>query len=145
MCDCNGKIIVWEDDPNVEQEEKFVPNNPLERPKINYVKPIIAFLVYALQFVGLFFIPYGKTWIKVVVLIAYSLIYFSFIAKRTVIWLVHLYQNKAPDKVRLKCTMEPSCSVYMILAVEKYGVIRGVWKGIDRLFRCGDEARVDYP
>ncbi|MBR2972150.1 MAG: membrane protein insertion efficiency factor YidD [Clostridia bacterium] len=145
MCDCDGRITVWEDDPNYVKKEEFVPNNPLERPKINYVKPIIAFLVYALQFVGLFFIPYGKTWIKVVVLIAYSLIYFSFIAKRTVIWLVHLYQNKAPDEVRLKCVMEPSCSVYMILAVEKYGVIRGVYKGIRRLFRCGDVSGVDYP
>lgn len=142
---CDGRIIVWEEDPNEVKEEEFVPNNPLERPKINYVKPIVAATVYVAQLVGLIFIPYGNPWILALVLAAYSLIYFSFIAKRTVIWLVHLYQNKAPDRVRLKCVMEPSCSVYMILAVEKYGVIRGVYKGIRRLFRCGDVCGIDYP
>ena len=140
------RVIVWAGEQSpADEEEEFVPYNPLERPKINYVKPIIALLVYALQFFGLCFIPYGKTWISVLSLIGYSLIYFSFIAKRTVIWLVHLYQNKAPDEVRLRCCMEPSCSVYMILAVEKYGVIRGVWKGIKRLKRCGIDNCVDYP
>ena len=126
-------------------KEHFVPHNPLNRPKISYVKPIIAFLVYVAQFIGLLFIPCEKLWIKITVLVVYSLIYFAFIAKRTVIWLVHLYQNKASDKVRLSCVMEPSCSEYMILAVEKYGVIRGVFKGIHRIFRCGKEEGIDYP
>ena len=140
------KIIVWEDDPNVPKEEKFEPYNPLERPEIHYLKPIIAILVYALQLAGVLLIPYGKAWIAVLVAIAYSLIYFSFIAKRTVIWLVRFYQNKAPDDVRLRCAMEPSCSVYMILAVQKYGVIRGVCKGMHRMFcRCGYVSEVDYP
>lgn len=87
----------------------------------------------------------GKWWLTALTLIGYSLIYFSVIAKKAVIWMVHLYQNKASDETRLKCVMEPSCSVYMILAVEKYGVIRGVYKGIRRLFRCGDVCGVDYP
>ena len=128
-----------------DREPEFIPNNPLERPEIKYTKPIIAFSVYVVQFIALALIPYGKWWITTLVLVAYSLIYFSFIAKRTIIWLVHLYQNKASDETRLRCTMEPSCSVYMILAVEKYGVIRGVCKGINRLFRCGKENRIDYP
>ena len=122
-----------------------MPHNPLERPDIHYKKFIVALSVYLLQLVGLCFLPYGRGWIMALVLIGYSLLYFSVIAKRAVIWLVHLYQNKASDEVRLRCTMEPSCSVYMILAVEKYGVIRGVYKGIRRLFRCGDECGVDYP
>lgn len=128
-----------------DEEDRFVPNNPLERPKIHYTKPIIALSVYIAQLIALLFIPYGEWWIELLVLVGYSLIYFSVIAKKTVIWLVHLYQNKAPDEVRLRCAMEPSCSVYMILAVEKYGVIRGVFKGIGRLFRCGNERGVDYP
>lgn len=142
----SDRIIVSAVDSNVVQnEDEFVPNNPLERPKINYMKPIIAFLVYVAQLVGLIFIPYSNGWIMALVLVAYSLIYFSFIAKRTIIWMVHLYQNKASDETRLRCSMEPSCSVYMILAVQKYGVIRGVIKGIRRLKRCGDESGVDYP
>ena len=126
-------------------EEIFVPYNPLNRPKIRYTKPIIALTVYVLQLVGLCFIPYGKWWIELIVLVGYSLLYFAVIAKKAVIWLVHLYQNKASDETRLRCVMEPSCSVYMIMAVEKYGVIRGVHKGIGRLCRCGRENCVDYP
>ena len=143
----DDRIIVWAgDSETVEQEEEeFVPHNPLERPPVSYKKPIIALTVYILQFIGLMFIPYGEAYIEVLVLVGYSLIYFSLIAKKTVIWMVRLYQNKAPDEVRLRCVMEPSCSVYMILAVEKYGVIRGVYKGIRRLFRCGDVRGVDYP
>jgi putative component of membrane protein insertase Oxa1/YidC/SpoIIIJ protein YidD len=33
----------------------------------------------------------------------------------------------------------------MIMAVQKYGVIKGVCKGIDRLNRCGPESGIDYP
>jgi putative membrane protein insertion efficiency factor len=34
------------------------------------------------------------------------------------------------------CRFEPTCSVYTIEAVEKYGVIRGCWLGARRLARC---------
>ena len=138
------KIVVWAGE-STDDTEEFVPNNPLHRPKIHYKNFIISILVYVAQFVGLCFIPYGEWWIMALVLIGYSLIYFSCIAKRAVIWLVHVYQNRASDETRLRCVMEPSCSVYMIMAVEKYGVIRGVYKGINRLFRCGNESGVDYP
>ena len=30
----------------------------------------------------------------------------------------------------------PSCSEYMMEAVEKYGVTRGGWMGLKRLLRC---------
>ena len=57
-------------------------------------------------------------------------------AKHIAIWLVKVYQNLAPDKVRNRCLFEPSCSNYMILALEKYGFFRGLAKGIGRLMRC---------
>ena len=123
----------------------FVPNNPLNRPKMNYVKPIIALLVFIAQFVGLCFIPYKTWWMALIVLSLYSIIYLSIIAKKTIIWLVHLYQNLAPDEVRLRCVFEPSCSEYMVLAIQKYGVVKGVIKGIDRMRRCGSEQGIDYP
>ena len=126
-------------------EQGFVPKNPLRRPKINYVKPIIALLIFAAIFVLLIPIPYGAWWIRAIVLTGYSIIYISIIAKRAVIWMVHLYQNKASDETRLRCRMEPSCSEYMIMSVEKYGVIKGVCKGIDRLTRCGPQSGIDYP
>ena len=126
-------------------EETFVPHNPLNRPQMHYARPIIALLVYIVQLFFLCLGPYGKWWICVLALTGYTLIYVSFIAKRAIIWMVHLYQNLASDETRLKCVFEPSCSEYMILAVKKYGVIRGVRKGINRLKRCGHEHGVDYP
>ena len=129
----------------IKDENEFVPYNPLRRPEVHYTKPIIALVIYAVLFVALFIIPYPEWWMRLCALVVYSLIYFAIIAKRAVIWSVHLYQNKAPDEVRLKCVFEPSCSEYMIMAVEKYGVIRGVIKGIKRLHRCGIESGVDYP
>jgi len=66
--------------------------------------------------------------------------------KRGIIWLVHLYQHYAPDELRRQCLFTPSCSEYMILAVEKYGVVLGVFKGAKRLFRCrGLNGGIDNP
>ena len=34
------------------------------------------------------------------------------------------------------CRFHPTCSEYMLQAVEKHGVVRGVWLGAVRLLRC---------
>jgi putative membrane protein insertion efficiency factor len=34
------------------------------------------------------------------------------------------------------CRFEPTCSVYAMNAIGKYGVIRGTWLGARRLARC---------
>jgi putative membrane protein insertion efficiency factor len=34
------------------------------------------------------------------------------------------------------CRFYPTCSEYMMQAVEKYGAGRGVWMGLKRLGRC---------
>ena len=34
------------------------------------------------------------------------------------------------------CRFEPTCSIYMMQAIEKYGVLRGGWLGLRRLSRC---------
>lgn len=34
------------------------------------------------------------------------------------------------------CRFEPTCSMYMMQAVEKYGLLRGGWLGVRRLSRC---------
>ena len=43
----------------------------------------------------------------------------------------HLYSNKYSH-----CLMYPTCSEYMVVSIEKYGVVMGVGKGIRRIFRC---------
>jgi uncharacterized protein len=34
------------------------------------------------------------------------------------------------------CRFEPTCSIYMMEAVQRYGVSRGGWMGTKRLLRC---------
>jgi len=34
------------------------------------------------------------------------------------------------------CRFEPTCSIYMMQAIEKRGTLRGVWLGLRRLLRC---------
>ncbi|MFA6957664.1 MAG: membrane protein insertion efficiency factor YidD [Thermoanaerobaculia bacterium] len=34
------------------------------------------------------------------------------------------------------CRFEPTCSVYAMQAIEKYGIMRGTWLGARRLLRC---------
>lgn len=34
------------------------------------------------------------------------------------------------------CRFEPTCSVYMMEAIDRYGIVRGGWLGVRRLCRC---------
>ncbi len=123
------------------------PHNPLRRPKMNYKKFAVALAVYFVVsvvisvFAALFF-PVCWVWVW----LGWSLAYFCLIGKRAAIWLVHLYQNKAKDSTRLKCVFEPSCSEYMILCIQRYGVLIGGMKGWKRLLRCHPpNGGKDYP
>jgi putative membrane protein insertion efficiency factor len=49
---------------------------------------------------------------------------------------VRLYQRFIGPMLGQHCRFTPSCSVYFIEAVEKYGAIRGTWKGACRIGRC---------
>jgi putative component of membrane protein insertase Oxa1/YidC/SpoIIIJ protein YidD len=68
-------------------------------------------------------------------------------AKKLVIGLIKLYQHYAPERIRRKCIFKPTCSEYMILAIEKYGLAKGLCKGFYRLFvKCrGYYYSIDYP
>jgi putative component of membrane protein insertase Oxa1/YidC/SpoIIIJ protein YidD len=68
-------------------------------------------------------------------------------SKKIIIGSVRLYQRYAPERIRRKCLLKPTCSEYMILAVQKYGAVRGVYKGVYRLFRTckGFVYRIDDP
>lgn len=75
-------------------------------------------------------------WLAVVVAVALPLLVALLLAKPLLITLVKTYQVLAPVKVRCRCRYEPSCSIYMILAVEKYGVRKGFNKGLKRWKGC---------
>lgn len=34
------------------------------------------------------------------------------------------------------CRFRPTCSEYMLEAIQKHGAVRGVWMGVRRLGRC---------
>ena len=53
-----------------------------------------------------------------------------------VILSVRLYRLCIRPLMPPMCRFEPSCSEYMIQAVQKYGPIHGAWKGIRRIGRC---------
>ncbi len=77
---------------------------------------------------------------------AFLLAYFLLTAKRAILCLIRIYQRLAPDSLRNKCRFEPSCSEYMILAIEKYGLIKGLRKGFGRFSRCNTKGGgFDYP
>jgi len=111
----------------------------LERPKLRPFRmalfslvPIIACVLITVGLTQLS-LPVGGS---IAIACGIFAIYCAVIARRAAICLVRVYQRFAPDKVRNSCRFEPSCSVYMIRAIEKYGLIRGVRKGIHRLRRC---------
>lgn len=50
--------------------------------------------------------------------------------------LVRLYQVTLSPWLGRSCRYYPTCSNYMIGAVEKYGFLRGAWRGTCRIARC---------
>jgi putative membrane protein insertion efficiency factor len=54
---------------------------------------------------------------------------------------VRLYQFTLSPIFGRQCRFRPTCSNYMIGAVEKYGAIRGSIKGIWRIMRCNPFCR----
>jgi len=55
--------------------------------------------------------------------------------KKFCIAIIKIYQ-KATFFKKPSCRFYPSCSNYSIMAIEKYGFVKGGWLGIKRLFRC---------
>lgn len=111
----------------------------LERPNINWLQiilqttiPIIFFIVSVKLLLKRWHNLGNTIFITSLCLIIYILVRF----KNIIICIIHIYQHFAPDSIRLKCRFEPSCSQYMILALEKYGVLKGLKMGINRLKRC---------
>jgi uncharacterized protein len=49
---------------------------------------------------------------------------------------LQLYKTLVSPFLPPACRFEPTCSVYMMEAVEKYGAIKGAWMGVKRILRC---------
>lgn len=111
----------------------------LVRPEIHLGRTLlnvaIALLISA-ALGALSYVFWPKLWLSFTVGGGALLLTFIVFIKKIAIWCVKVYQKLAPDSLRNRCRFEPSCSEYMILSLEKYGFIKGFFKGIHRICRC---------
>jgi putative membrane protein insertion efficiency factor len=56
--------------------------------------------------------------------------------RRLTVWLITVYQHTLSPYTPGNCRYTPTCSHYTQEAIERYGVLRGVWMGVRRLSRC---------
>lgn len=56
--------------------------------------------------------------------------------KTVLILLIKFYRNFISPLKPPSCRFVPTCSEYAILAIEKYGVVRGGVKAVRRILRC---------
>lgn len=56
--------------------------------------------------------------------------------QRFVIAALQVYKHYLSPLLPSACRFYPTCSEYMIGAIAKYGVRRGVWMGTKRLAKC---------
>lgn len=58
-----------------------------------------------------------------------------------VIWPAKFYKKWISPQLGNWCRFEPTCSEYYILAVRKYGIVRGIAYTIWRILRCNPWCR----
>lgn len=128
-------------------------STPLHRPKISTTKTLLLFVLWGLiicgfpflclHIGGVFHLPF---YVSHPIATMGCLFIIAIKAKSFLRNAILLYQKHAPEKLRQSCLFVPSCSEYMLLAVDKYGFFVGLYKGLNRLSRChhpnGGE---DYP
>lgn len=72
---------------------------------------------------------------------------------RLSIWLIKNVWQKSlgvcyNKKRRIICRFYPTCSEYAVLALNKYGLVKGISSSINRLKRCtveNTDSCIDYP
>lgn len=149
--------------------EKYVLERPLNRPDTDaktavksiaiylLVSFIVGFsLLYLFSRLGIFellpiniknFRKHHATFFNFLFIVLFYILIGLFCLKKAVIGCIKLYQHYAPEEIRRRCLFKPTCSEYAILAIKKYGLIIGLIKTYNRLFKkCkGNIYRIDYP
>ncbi len=68
--------------------------------------------------------------------------------KKLLIQLIKVYKkNISPylsQMLGIHCKFEPTCSEYTKQAIEKYGAMKGTWKGFKRIIRCNPFSKGGY-
>ena len=158
--------------PSLEEQDAvvwYVLKRPLVRPNTSYKKAALYISLFLLANVGMTTLLYQLfRWLGILSFLPEAIWVFftnhhtAFVIlltlgqfsiggivalKPAIIGAVRLYQRYAPEDVRRRCLFKPTCSEYTILAVQKYGVIRGLHKSYIRLFKkcSGRIYRIDEP
>ena len=137
---------------------------PLERPNVSIWGAALAVILFLMvvvlvnhaihQLCSFLSSDFYNSWFSANLLLAHMFTYFlssalclAAVLKRLIVGAVKLYQRYAPEEIRRKCILKPSCSEYMIRAVEMYGVWKGVERGTHRLLHTcrGWDYRIDEP
>ena len=63
--------------------------------------------------------------------------------QKLLIYLIRAYQI-TPLHSHIMCRFTPTCSAYMIDAINEYGVIKGVKLGIKRILKCHPFGKYGY-
>lgn len=143
-----NKTFYFEDtDPRSNNYKRILSYPQINRSRL-FLKCFLPLVGLLILFVLLCQFCTSRT--ATVLLFVITSIYVALNLKRTLLSLIRLYQVLAPKRLRMKCRFEPSCSQYMILAIEKYGIIRGTYKGINRLSKCNNRGNglsggIDFP
>lgn len=58
------------------------------------------------------------------------------ILQKPLIWLIRFYQKFISPLFPGVCRFRPTCSQYMIEAIEIHGIVKGIWLGTKRICRC---------
>ncbi len=56
--------------------------------------------------------------------------------KKVVIFPIRLYQWFLSPLLGKNCRFHPTCSHYMVEAIEEWGILKGGWMGIKRIGKC---------
>lgn len=56
--------------------------------------------------------------------------------KKIFILPIRFYQVAISPLLGSTCRYQPTCSHYMVQAIEEWGILRGAWMGLRRIFRC---------
>lgn len=116
------------------RENLVRPHISVGRAVCNVVFPLlVASGVFCLLY---FLLPAHRLAVALCVSLGLLGVYIVVRFRALLIWCIRVYQATAPEEVRLRCVFTPSCSEYAVLALQKYGVLRGVPKIIGRLRRC---------
>lgn len=151
----------WEDEPTPFIQEiarTYSEDRALYRPEITYRKFLIKWFAIVISMVvvavciacalslleKLVHFRICDFWVSFLFAFVIEIVW---ILKWCVIDIIKLYQHYAPEHVRRRCILMPSCSEFAIIAVRKYGLIIGSSLTLYRLnHRCkGTIHRIEYP